>query len=281
MNYLIDNKGDKLFTTIYPAAGKQTVLLLHGGPGFPYELTEVEDMLKNNYQLISFHQRGTGQSPCASKDYSMGAYVSDIEAITAFLGIPQFHLFGHSWGGLYAQIYAEKFPEKLLSLFLCNPGSGTNYEWKMTEKEVLRFNRSKCTAGEWLLMGLNSLLSLMGNDNASKRVYKQVMKNYNAGYAGAQQAVFDFANVRAAPANKTRAEIAKYPLLKLVPSPAFPVTIVYGDKDIYGDSKEFVLKRFPTAQLYNISHCCHLPWLHNPAAFRQALESHYLTGIRR
>lgn len=47
----------------------------------------------------------------------MSDYISDIEAISNRLNITKFHLFGHSWGGLYAQIYAEEYPEKLKVCF--------------------------------------------------------------------------------------------------------------------------------------------------------------------
>ncbi len=57
----------------------------------------------------------------------------------------KYHLLGHSWGGLYAQIYAQEFPEKVLSLFLSSPSSGTGYQWDETEDEVMDFNKSKTT----------------------------------------------------------------------------------------------------------------------------------------
>jgi proline iminopeptidase len=44
-------------------------------------LREVADTLKDRFQVITFHQRGTKKSPCANNDYSMEAYLSDIEAV--------------------------------------------------------------------------------------------------------------------------------------------------------------------------------------------------------
>lgn len=153
---IIDNKGDHLFTTCYPNPSKETVLLLHGGPGFPSDLQEVAENLQEDFQVITFHQRGTKKSPYKSRDYSMKAYNSDIEAIRNFYRLDNFHLWGHSWGGLYAQIYAERHPANLLSLFLCYPGSGTGRKWKQTEKEVMQLNRHKCTSWQWLKMGWNN-----------------------------------------------------------------------------------------------------------------------------
>jgi proline iminopeptidase len=99
MTELINNNGDKLFTTIYQNIGKETIILLHGGPGFPSDLTFIAETLAKKFQVITFHQRGTKQSPCKSKDYSMNAYVSDLEAVAKYYHIKNFHLLGHSWGG--------------------------------------------------------------------------------------------------------------------------------------------------------------------------------------
>lgn len=275
MTHLIDNKGDTLFTTIYPNEGKETVVLLHGGPGFPSDLIEVSHVLSTRYQVITFHQRGTKQSPCKSGDYSMAAYLSDVEAVTAYFKIPKFHLFGHSWGGLYAQIYAQAHPEKLLSLFLCCPGSGTGSEWEQTEKEVMQLNKSKCTSWEWMKMGMNNVLGMLGSDDAYKRLFKQVMKNYNDGFVKTDNLGVDFSNLKAAPINKTRKEIVKYPVLKPLNQPNFKITIIYGDGDIYKSSKNFVINRYPTAKMWTIEKCGHLPWLHNPERYNVLLNQHF------
>lgn len=272
---IIDNNGDKLFSVIYKNPGKETIILLHGGPGIPMNFEEVINELKDNYQIITFQQRGTKQSPCPSKDYSMDAYISDIESIAKFYGLTKFHLWGHSWGGLYAQIYAEKYPEKLLGLFLCSSGSGTNIEWKQTEKEVMQFNKSKCGKGEWSKMGLNSLLGIMGNDNAYKRLFNQVIKNYHKDFELPVQINLDFENVKATPINKTRQEILKYPVLNRQENPNYQITIVYGDQDIYKKSKDFVINRYPTAKVWTIKNCGHIPWLHNPTEYKTILKQHY------
>lgn len=275
MTHLLDNKGDKLFTTIYPNEGKDTVILLHGGPGFPSNLTEVAETLSIKYQVITFHQRGTKKSPCKSNDYSIDSYISDVDCIATYFKLEKFHLFGHSWGGLYAQIYAQQRSEKLLSLFLCCPGSGTGAEWKQTEKEVMQLNKSKCTSVEWIKMGINSLLGMLGSSNAYKRLFKQVMKNYNDEFVKIGDLGIDFDNLKAAPINKTRKEILKYPILKQMPNPDFDIGIVYGDKDIYKGSKDFVISRYPSAKVWTIENCGHIPWLHNPKKYKEILTEHF------
>lgn len=272
---VINNGPDRLFTTFYPNKGRQTVILLHGGPGFPDDLLQVVLLLKEAYQVITFHQRGTRRSPCTTKDYSMEAYLSDIEAVRKFYGIDRFHLWGHSWGGLYAQVYAEKHFKNLLSLFLCCPGSGTNREWTQTEKEVMQLNRSKCTFWQWTNMGISNLLGMLGSSAGYCRLFRQVMKNYNDDFINTEAIETSFPDLRAEPINKTRPQIVKYKLLVRQEAPPCKITIVYGDQDIYQSSKNFVLRRYPKANVTTIDNCGHIPWLHNPEGYKKVSEDHY------
>ncbi|MCB0372234.1 MAG: alpha/beta hydrolase [Muricauda sp.] len=272
---IIPNKDSHLFTTFYPNEGRETVLLLHGGPGVPDNLTQVAELLMDNFQVIGFQQRGTGLSPCQNKDYSVNSYLSDIECLADYFSLQKFHLYGHSWGGLYAQIYAQYHPERILSLFLCSPSSGTGNHWKETEKEVFMFNKSKCDFMEFLGMGWNNLLGMFGNDKAYQRLFEQVLKNYNKGFVNGETASFQLENVRAEPINLTRKELLKYPVLENNPTLNFPVTVTYGEFDIYGESKKYVKNRFPTGHIFTIQQCGHLPWLHNKRAFESIISEHY------
>lgn len=179
---LIANGNVHLSTTVYSDDKTETVILLHGGPGVPDEMIEIVDILKTEYRVITFEQRGVGASYCEKCSYKMGDYISDIDAIANKYNISSFHLFGHSWGGLYAQIYAIERPEKIKSLFLCSPGSGTNILWKKTEKEVMSFNRKMTSNKEWINMGWNSFLGMLGSGKAYGKVFKQVLKNYYTDY---------------------------------------------------------------------------------------------------
>lgn len=259
--------------TMVTGESEETVILLHGGPGLPGDLNAVVNQLSSEYRVIVFHQRGTALSPCPSDDYSMDAYLSDIDAIAAYFKIEKFHLFGHSWGGLYAQMYMERHPERLLSVFLCSPGSGTGAQWKQTQREVMKLNQSRCSRGQWMRMGWNNLLGMLGSDKGYARLFEQVMKNYNHGFV--DDGVVNFDQVRARAINRTMPEITRYPELKGIAMPLFPITISYGDNDIYQASQDFVLQRYPSAQVHFIPRSGHIPWLHNPAAYFEVLSGHF------
>jgi proline iminopeptidase len=275
MTTMIEGKDVRLFTTLYPKENAETVILLHGGPGVPDDMLFVAGVLKEQYQVISFHQRGTARSPVAQPDFSIKSYLDDIDSVAAFFHVEKFHLFGHSWGGLYAQIYAEKNPNRILSLFLSSPGSGTGYQWKQTEKEVMAFNRSKLSWIKWLLMGWNSFRGMMGSDAAYRKVFSLVLRNYNDGFINAGTGSMDLNNLKAKPINHTRKELYKYPLLLAKAQLGFNVTITYGDKDIYGNSKKYIADRFPSASIFTIENSGHLPQQHNPAGLRLILQKHF------
>ncbi len=267
----VQNKDTVLNVTVYPLQDAETVILLHGGPGVPNAMEQVANLLSEKYQIIYFEQRGTGSSFCNRCSYTMEDYISDIETITKYFHVDNFHLFGHSWGGLYAQIYADKHPCKVKSLFLCSPSSGTNSTWKETEKEVFQFNKQVASNGDWLKMGWYSLLGKFGNDWAYRKLFKLVYKIYHKGLLEFHINENELNKIFANPVNKTRKEIIKYKLLSVIENPIFPICITYGEKDIYGNSKNKLLERYPTGLLYEIEECGHIPWLHNPVEFERIL----------
>jgi len=158
---------------------------------------------------------------------------------------------------------------------LCSPGSGTNIIWKQVEKEVMLYSKKVTTTGEWLKMGWNSLFGKFGSNAAYRKLFKQVIINYHKGYKvdGPDNEILK--KINAEPVNKTRKQIIMYPPLKKYNKSEFPILITYGDNDIYGNSKNEVYDRFPSAQIKIIPGSGHIPWKHNPAEFINTLNVFY------
>lgn len=272
---LIQNGNTTLNVNVYSSDKTETIILLHGGPGVPDDMIEIVNALKGKFKVITFEQRGVGLSKCQKCSFTMADYISDIDTITKTMNISQFHLFGHSWGGLYAQIYAKERPEKIKSLFLCSPSSGTNKTWKVTEKEVMLFNKRNTSTGEWTKMGWNSLLGMFGNDKAYRKLFRQVLKNYHKDYSEVEIKDEFLNKIHSKPINKTRKEITKYEPLTADKYPSYQILITYGENDIYGESKLELINRFPTANLKIIENCGHIPWKHNPTQFNKILTEYY------
>lgn len=273
---VIESGNASLFTTVYRKRDADTVILLHGGPGVPMDDSAIALLLHSKYQVVSFEQRGTGRSPAPGASYSLEEYVGDLSAIADTFSAQRFHLFGHSWGGLYAQVYAQHHPSRLESLFLCSPSSGTGALWKQTEREVMGFNRQHAGTWGWTLMGLRSLLGAMGSDRAYQLLFKRVLNHYNRGHVPDFEATDTMVeHVRATPINRTRPHILSSESLKRLEDAPFPIQILYGEHDIYGESKQAVRDRYPGARVAEVEGAGHIAWLHAPHRFRAIAREFY------
>lgn len=275
-NIKMINQQATLNVNVYNEEAEEAIILLHGGPGTPIGMEDLGEFFKSKFRVITFDQRGTALSPCNNCDYSMEAYTNDINHIAEYFSLEKFHLLGHSWGGVYAQVYAQKHPEKIRSLFLCSPGSGTGQAWKQTEKEVMQFNKSVTTRGQWYKMGWHSLLGALGSNKAYQKLFTQVVNNYHVGHQVAVEGTAtDFSKITSDPINKTRKNILNYPALEKMPNTDFPVLITFGSNDIYGKSKQLTVERYPDATTVIIPASGHMPWKHNPDFFEEIIAKFY------
>ncbi len=47
----------------------------------------------------------------------------------------------------------------------------------------MQSNKRIASSGEWMSMGWNSLLGMLGSDKAYRKVFKQVLVNYHKNYS--------------------------------------------------------------------------------------------------
>ena len=74
--------------------------------------------LSRGHTYIRYDQRGCGLSDRNVADYSLDAWVGDLEAVVQALGLRRFPLFGMSQGAAVAIAYAARHPERVTQLVL-------------------------------------------------------------------------------------------------------------------------------------------------------------------
>jgi pimeloyl-ACP methyl ester carboxylesterase/DNA-binding CsgD family transcriptional regulator len=74
--------------------------------------------LSRGHTYIRYDQRGCGLSDRDIADYSLDAWVGDLEAVVQALGLRRFPLFGMSQGAAVAIAYAARHPERVTQLVL-------------------------------------------------------------------------------------------------------------------------------------------------------------------
>ncbi|MDD4914404.1 MAG: prolyl aminopeptidase [Methylococcales bacterium] len=96
------------------------VIFLHGGPCSGTRPDHRRFFNPERYHIILFDQRGCGQSlPFGElQDNTTQDLLEDMERIRTRLGLRQWLLFGGSWGGTLALLYAQQHPHSVLGMIL-------------------------------------------------------------------------------------------------------------------------------------------------------------------
>ena len=70
------------------------------------------------FRVIAFDNRGVGRSDKPDVPYSMTMFADDTAGVLDHLGINQAHIFGISMGGMIAQEFALRYPQRVKTLTL-------------------------------------------------------------------------------------------------------------------------------------------------------------------
>jgi proline iminopeptidase len=109
-------------------SGPVKVLLLHGGPGFSHDYLEaMESFLPQaGIEMYYYDQLGCGNSdhPDDATLWNLPRYLEELEEVRIGLGLDNFVLYGHSWGGMLAIEYALQHQRRLRGLVISNMTAG-------------------------------------------------------------------------------------------------------------------------------------------------------------
>lgn len=149
-DYSLPVDGLTLHVTEWGAPHAKPVFMMHGIRGYSETFATVAEALQPQYRVIAFDQRGRGRSDWdAARNYYTDAYVSDLEAIRAALGIERFDLLGHSMGGINALVYAAAHPTRVDRMVIEDAGPGA-FENSAGAKRIRReFEEAPAAFESW------------------------------------------------------------------------------------------------------------------------------------
>ena len=104
--------------------GKSTLpamIFLHGGPGYNsanFEYTTAQKLADAGFFVIVYDRRGEGRSPDAKAAFTFEETFQDLNRIYNQYKLKQATLLGHSFGGVVATLFAERYPQKVQALVL-------------------------------------------------------------------------------------------------------------------------------------------------------------------
>ncbi len=96
----------------------EPLLLIMGLGGSHKEWRRFVPELSKKYRVITFDNRGTGETVFADEPFTISAMASDAKAVLDAAKVETAHVHGMSMGGMIAQEFALNYPEMLRSLIL-------------------------------------------------------------------------------------------------------------------------------------------------------------------
>lgn len=110
-----------LYTKSFGNPDNQPLIFLHGGPGYnsaTFEASTAQELAENGFYVIVYDRRGEGRSLNMKAKYTFEETFEDLDEIYRIHDIEKAILVGHSFGGIVATLFAEKFPEQVNSIVL-------------------------------------------------------------------------------------------------------------------------------------------------------------------
>lgn len=252
-----------------PATAERALIVIAGGPGASHHyIRALEQMANDKRRVALFDQRGVGSSTApADSDYSLPRYADDVEAIRKTIGVEKVDLLGHSFGGLVAMEYVNRFPQHVRSIAFVDSVPPTDKELGPTFQAMQNAMKERMQQG---LMAPPPAPE--GSDGT--RMLRAIMPGY---FADPRFAIPDYAletRFDVMINGKTSASYKGYDRTADLKKVMVPVLVMAGEADAFAAVAGSLAGAFSPgiATVKGLPACGHMPFIECPAAFFSTLE---------
>ena len=253
-----ENDGTKIY---WEEQGSGPPLVLIMGLGYTSEMWHrVLPAVAREYRTVLFDNRGVGRSDVPDQGYSIGDMAADTAAVMDAAAIQSAHIFGISMGGLIAQEFALRYPERTRSLILgCTHHGGR--EAVVADREVFEklMARGSMPAEE----GTRAMVPYVYDEATPReRIEEDLeirMRTYptSKGYFGQVQAILAF---------DARSRL---------PEISAPTLVLHGESDrlVPPENGRLIAGLIPNAKLIMFERASHIFTTDQPEASNEAILS--------
>jgi 3-oxoadipate enol-lactonase len=239
-----------------PAAGR--VVLLSNSLMSSFEMWDwTLPALADRYRVLRYDMRGHGRSATTPGPYSIAMLADDAAALLDALGIGAAHIVGLSMGGMIGQQLGARYPDKVLSLALCDTAS--EMPPRSLWEERLAIARSQGIAGlaDGTIRRWFTAPFIERAPGDIDKVRRMILATGVEGYIACASAVRDMAQTTM--------------LLKI----RKPTLVMTGRQDpaCTVDQSTVLNRMIDGSQLVILEDAAHLSNIEQPAAFNLALRS--------
>jgi len=243
----------------YTFAGERgrSVVLLHELGGTLHSWDGVAPRLTEHFRVLRYDQRGAGLSEKVRREFNNDNLVEDFEALAAALSLPPpYHFVTVAAAATQALRFAEKYPDRVGALVLCNPAPGVD-----ASRAAVLDERAAFAARQGMRASLPTTLALSYPPQLGERA---AYNAYLGHYLANDPVCFGFA-FRA---------LARTNMLHMLPELRCPVMVVAGRHDTvrpHAGSAELA-KKIPGARCELIDDGGHFLPTQAPRALAVLLE---------
>ncbi len=256
---------DDISTAYYDEGSGPVLLLVHGFTGSKLDFHDEVPALAEHYRVIVPDNRGHGETSNIGP-YTLAQLVVDLDGFTNVLGLDQFHLLGHSLGGMAAMRYALGHEDKLASLILMDTSAqslGMGNDYFDTVLTMLQAED-----------GRQQLVELMKTMPRTPEVENGVQKIGEAEHW--RRILLKFEQMDIAAYEGFSAELAELPdMVERLSAISVPTTVMVGEAD-----KPFLVpsanmaKQIPQSTLVTIAAASHCPQYENRDDWFRCVSEH-------
>ncbi|WP_158818654.1 alpha/beta fold hydrolase [Methylocapsa sp. S129] len=96
------------------------LVLMHGQEADHSMFDALSERLEGDFTIVAYDQRDCGATINPEEPCTLADLADDAAALVAALGVSRAHIYGSSFGGLVAQFFAARFPDRVDRLVLGN-----------------------------------------------------------------------------------------------------------------------------------------------------------------
>ena len=255
-----------------PTDPVETIVLLHGGPGMSERYMEpvVPFVDNGRRRIVSYDQRGSGQSRCDGDDlvnFGLDAHAADLTRVLDSVAVGPVHLLGHSWGGLVALDYAGRYGNRIASMIAVGSAPPSDAD--------LQISMASMSARVEALQE-RGLIATELPENAPEGLRAILPTYFWDPTLTIPESAMEALEVTAGVNEQTWAAIEGFDLTERLKDYRGRALLIFGEADPIGlPASEATRTALENSQLrYEIlERCGHFPWFEAPDRFGEILDS--------
>lgn len=235
-------------------------VFLHGIGGNRTNWYSQLDHFSDHFCVVSWDARGYGASDDSPHTLKFSDYADDLRRLLDHLRAERAHIVGLSMGGMIAQDFYSRMPERVATLALVDTSAGFGAASEEERRDFLARRLDPLEKGLTL------------SDIAPNVV--QVLASKYATPAAREQLIASLSALRVEPYKQALHAIVTTDFRALAPTIAVPTLVLVGEEDIVTPppASEFLARHIPGAVLVKIPQAGHLTNIEKPQEFNAALR---------